>query len=110
MAASRVRGGRTRLPGGMVVLMLTRWSDEHADFWWKRNRSEDEDASRLALSILGTDYLMPEKARWMHIAFTCYWQGQAYFVHRCGGNSWGRNRGSIGACRWRGGLWKSTVA
>ena len=63
--------------------MLTRWLNAHADFWWKRNRSEDEDAIRLAISILGTNYLMPENARWMRIAFTCYWQGQAYFVHRC---------------------------
>ena len=65
-------------------LMLTRWINEHRGFWWHKNRSEDEDAIRLAISLLKTPYLCLNNP-WVGAGFVAEFAGERYVVHRCQG-------------------------
>ncbi len=69
-------------------IMLQRWWDDHADFWWRRCANNDEDGWRLTLTALGSNYREIQPADWEGCAFVCRDAGQGYIVHRCQGKFW----------------------
>ena len=69
-------------------LMLLRWIDNHADWWWRVNGGEDQGGWRLILSATG-NYRHIQAADWEQVAFTLRWRGEPYLVHRCQAKLWG---------------------
>ena len=70
-------------------LMIQRWWDNHADFWWRRSGNSDEDGWRTIITYLASRYHMIGPDNWGNIAFSQSWQGVFYVVHRCQGKLWG---------------------
>ena len=68
-------------------LMLVRWYDNHADFWWRVHAGEDQGGWRTVLSATN-DYRLIGNADWEGCAFVCRHDGRPWVVHRCQGKFW----------------------
>jgi hypothetical protein len=85
----RVQGGHylIDLREAWRELMVAIHYNNHADFWWRRNTSDDEAGWRLTLGALGTRYLCLD-FDWQYPAFICRGPGAPgapgtpYIVHR----------------------------
>jgi hypothetical protein len=79
----RVQGGHylIDLRKAWRELMVQIHYNNHADFWWRRNTSDDEAGWRMTLGCLGTKHLCMD-FDWQYPAFICRHAGTPYIVHR----------------------------
>lgn len=81
---NQLQGGHilVNLRTAWKVVMVSRWYNDHNDFWWRQFPWHDESGWCVALTQTGSDYKIVEPCRWERFGFGSYYQGEQYIVHR----------------------------